>query len=154
MMHHVDIIKTNKLEVITTPDGELFPVYRDWDEWHNGYVPKMAYISIMRPETKKGVILHKKRTAYITAISGNIILEYANNKTLIQTILSDEIKNDHWIIKIPPNVPIMLYNKSINSQAIILNLPSPAWHPDDQDTYKFNDWASYFESEKNNESIG
>lgn len=138
-------ISIKQLEVIKTPDGELFPVYRDWDEWHDGHVPKMAYITTMRANAKKGVILHRKRTAYITAVSGHVHLEYFDKELKTQQ-LSDEDTDQHWIMKIPPGIPILLVNNSANA-ATVLNLPTPSWHPDDQDTYKFNDWTSYFESE-------
>lgn len=127
------------VEKIETGDGALFPIYRDWDEWHDGYVPKMSYVTTINPEVTKGPILHKKRRHYITALTGIIRLSCLIDGELQSYMLLDEEKQSR-IALIPENTPITLENLSSSEVATVLNLPSRAWHPDDEDTYKFQNW--------------
>jgi len=39
----------------------------------------------------------------------------------------------------------VMVNFSCSDTATIINLPSPAWHPDDKDTYKFENWDVFFD---------
>lgn len=137
-------IVIQELEKIETNEGQLWPLYRDWDEWHHGYHPKMAYVTTIGPGQKKGPILHKERKYYITALSGNLVLTCFLHETFQHYPLCDE-KGRSKIALIPEGVPIVLENFSKTDVATIINLPSKAWHPDNQDTYKFNSWAEYLE---------
>ena len=46
------------------------------------------------------------------------------------------------LIIIENNIPVRIKNLS-ESESIILNCPSPAWHPENQDTIKFKSWEEY-----------
>ena len=127
------------LEVFTTAEGSMFPIYRDWDKFHSGYVPKMVYATTMMPNTTKGPILHRKRAEFITAISGCVEMEYYEGGDIKSTFLRDDTGTSK-IVMMPAGVPKRLYNRSSHDTAVIVNLPSRAWHPDDQDTEKFRDW--------------
>ena len=147
-------VKLTPLEEITTTEGSMFPIYRDWDEWHDGHVPKMAYITTMKAGTSKGPILHHKRTAYITAVTGDVLLEVYVGGRYRDPVDSKEYPEINkfklrangrsLVAMIPPGAAISLHNQS-NETATIINLPSPAWHPDDPDTEKFGSWEEYFE---------
>lgn len=134
-------VVTQELQQHKTNDGIMMPIYRDWDSWHDNYVPKMLYATTIKPGVRKDVILHKCRQAFITAIVGSVMLEFKHGKADVQKL---SLKNDDRaiIVKIPANVPIVLENTS-DIEAIIINAPSPAWHPDNQDTIKFSSWDDY-----------
>lgn len=134
------MIKVKSLQVFSTPEGTMIPIYHDWDDWNEGYIPQMAYVTTMQPSTSKGPILHERRTAYLTAVSGTVELEYIENGVMNSMHLKDGIIK---AVIIPPGVPIKLINHSLSETAIVINLPRPAWKPDDQDTIKFVDWNEY-----------
>lgn len=139
------LLKRIKLQQIKTNEGMLFPIYKDWEEWHGGYEPKMVYVTTLNPGVIKGPILHKKRRGLITAISGTVIL-VARIGTEFESIFlhgqwdeTGDLQRASWVVEIPANVPFVLHNKA-NWPAIIINCPDRAWHPDDEDTIKFDSW--------------
>jgi uncharacterized RmlC-like cupin family protein len=146
-----ELVKVMKLEQIPNPDGFTFPIYRNWDEWHGGHVPKMVYATTINPKTKKDIILHERRTAMITAISGVVRLQYR--------LLGADYFSNVWlrtptesrVVLIQPGIPIELTNSG-DEVAVVINAPSPAWHPDDQDTIKFKTWDEYFAYVKERDS--
>jgi predicted O-methyltransferase YrrM/uncharacterized RmlC-like cupin family protein len=138
-------IRIYDLECHSTPEGSMFPIYRDWDNFHEGYVPEMVYASTMAPDTEKGPILHRKRREYITAISGEVQMEYYEHGNLHRVPLRNK-DGVSKIVTIPPGVPKKLINVDRNSEAVIINLPSPAWRPEDQDTEKFTSWMACIEN--------
>jgi len=127
-----------KLDVISTPEGTLFPVYKDWESFHSSYVPKMVYVTTIASMTQKGPILHRERGGYMTAIKGTIVVECLVNKELKEYALtnSDGSRN---ILLLPKNIPNLIKNIS-DEEAILINLPDKAWHPENEDTQKFNSW--------------
>lgn len=141
------LITFHELKGIKTPDGLLLPIYRDWDMWHGYYIPKMMYASIMQPRTGKGVILHKERQAFITAISGDVMLGYSDGKSknVKRIMLKRSCSNCCLIAKIRQGVAFSLNNNSFDC-ATVINLPEPAWKPSYEDTFKFSTWHDYFAS--------
>lgn len=140
MTKQVDVI-LYPMEEFNTPDGTLFPFYRDWDPWHNGHVPKMVYVSVMKPLCEKDIILHNKRTSYITSINGDVIITYRSSEQKEETIWLRS-SGQSQIALIKPGIPIKVKNLSSES-ATVINACSPAWHPDDPDTIKFKTWDDY-----------
>lgn len=129
------------LQFIETSEGTMFPIYRNWDEWHGGHEPKMVYATTILPGVKKDIILHERRTALLTAIQGDVLLRYKlPGQTCINSVW---LRNEHLkcsnVVKIDPDIPIELTNGS-DITAVVINAPSPAWHPDDIDTKKFKTW--------------
>ena len=110
--------------------------------------PAMVYMTAANPGEVKGPHLHKKRWGYLTCLKGRVVfiikkeIEDARNKrnyTYEEFILDS---NNPQVLEIPPNVPQAHVNIS-DSEAILINICSPAWHPDNQDNY--ND-GSFFGS--------
>lgn len=130
--------KLYELQVIETPDGQLVPVYKDWEEWHDGYEVKMAYHTSIRPGVSKGPILHERRRGLMSCISGDVSVVCLVNGKLKTYKLSSG--NRKYILLIPENTPNMIINNSKSQDAIIMNLPDKSWHPDDEDTIKFESW--------------
>ena len=135
------------LESIKTKEGELIPIYKDWEDWHEEYIPKMAYITTIAPGIEKGPILHHKRKGLMMAYSGHVVVECKIGDEIISYLLNDG-KNCRKILLIPAGIPNKICNLSSTSNAIILNLPSKAWHPDDEDTQKFSSWEELNEQIK------
>jgi len=136
------IPKLQKLQTFSTSEGEMVPIYKDWEEWHEGYVPKMAYLTSIAPNTAKGPILHEKRRGFMMAFRGEVEVEcLVGNK--IQKYNLRNNKNEKSVLIIPAGVPNRICNLS-HEEAIILNLPDRAWRPDDEDTQKFNGWEDYY----------
>jgi hypothetical protein len=138
------VIKVKKIQKIKTLDGYMVPVYRDWDtDINDGFIPKMIYITTLKPGVVKDIILHENRKAYMTCISGNVSVETLTNDSIENYNLKFENEKDFInLIIIENNVPVRIKNLS-KSSSIILNCPSPAWHPENQDTIKFKSWEEY-----------
>ena len=84
-------------------------------------------------------ILHKKRRGLMTAITGHVIVKcLVDNKIVSYELFSNDI--DPKALLIPAGIQNMIENISENETATIINLPDTAWHPQDQDTYKFKEW--------------
>lgn len=123
-------------------------IFRDWDEFHDNYEPKMVYATTLKPETSKGPILHKERSYYLTAISGEVTVELINENGQIEKIdLKNQKEDEFRVLIIKPNNPIRILNLSTTETAVIINCASKAWHPDNQDTWKWNSWEEYFKNE-------
>ena len=135
------IPKLQKLQTFSTSEGEMVPIYKDWEAWHEGYNPKMAYITSIAPETSKGPILHRRRRGFMMAFRGDVTVECLVENEIKEYNLRNEA-NEKFALIIPAGVPNRICNAS-QEEAIILNLPDKAWHPDDEDTEKFNGWEDY-----------
>ena len=135
-------LETQELEVIETSEGSLFPVYKNWEKWHNNYTPEMVYVTTINSKTSKGPILHQKRHGFMTAITGHIIVECLVDNKIESYTLRDE-SGVSIILRIPPGIPNLIKNISKDSIGTLINLPCPAWHPDNPDTLKFLNWKEY-----------
>ncbi|HEX8087431.1 MAG TPA: WxcM-like domain-containing protein [Blastocatellia bacterium] len=137
VQRHEKIVTKNKSG---RPNGWLLPIFNVNDgvipaELH----PQQAYITVVAPGETKGPHLHLKRWGLFTCIRGNV-------KVIVRTESGyDEYESgeDHGFatIQIPPGTPAMLLNRGWD-EAYLLNLPSPAWQPDDQDEHpvSFDDY--------------
>lgn len=137
-------LKLKKIQKIKTFDGHMIPIFRDWDHSVNeGHLPKMVYATTLERKVKKDIILHEKRTSYLTCIQGSVKIEFMEDNEIKEAILDATIYNDSIdLALISPNIPIQLENLT-DETAIIINCPSPSWHPDDQDTIKFKSWSDF-----------
>ena len=137
-------MKIKRIQKIKTSDGNMIPIFRDWDfDINEGHVPKMVYATTLSPNIVKDIILHQRRSSYMTCIQGSVKIEYIIENEIREVFLNSEA-DDNWIdlILFSPNIPIKIENTS-DKTAIIINCPSPSWHPDDQDTIKFKNWSEY-----------
>ena len=126
-----------ELQVIPTVDkatergnGVFVPLWRDWDSQY-AIDPKMVYFMTVKKGTRKGPHLHKKRTGYITCLSGKVSL------ILKQGGAYERVECDAarpTTVEILPGVGLLAINGG-DEDALLLNICSPAWHPDDQDSY-------------------
>ena len=138
-------MKVKNIQKIKTNDGYMIPIYRDWDHAINdGHIPKMVYATTVDGKIRKDIILHQKRTSYMTCIQGIVKIEFMEDDIINTVLLNSEQDKEITMVIIEPGVPIQIENLS-DDRSIIVNCPSPSWHPDDQDTLKFKNWSEFKE---------
>lgn len=114
-------------------NGFLIPIFNV----HEGFLPeenypKQVYLTVCDPGQVKGPHLHHKRWGHFTCIRGNLRI-VVRVESGYEEYFSGE-KYGFATIVVPPGIPAALQN--IGSEpAYILNMPSPAWHPKDQDEH-------------------
>lgn len=132
-------IKIKENQKIITKDsngvenGYLVPLYNVNDGFiKKGKEPEQVYLTVILPGKIKGPHLHYIRTGCFTCIRGNarFILK---NKEGYTTIYSGE-DHDYKTVIVPTGVPAALQNLG-TEDALILNMPNPAWTPDMNDEY-------------------
>lgn len=125
------------LELIATKDvqhghqnGNFIPVWRDWDKKYE-HDPKMVYVTTCFPGELKGPHLHKMRWSYLTVLKGKVAFVVKTDAGFQEFVLSDEKPQT---LVIPAGTPQAHVNIG-DIDAIVMNLCTPAWHPDNQDNY-------------------
>lgn len=141
------IIEEKKL-LSRSKEGEINGfVISLWKEWEMLFKvdPKQVYLNICYPKTVKGPHLHMNRWDYFVCIRGKIrfIVKWGENYEEIEA----DADNDPCfkIVEVPPAVPCAIQNIG-GGEAWFLNMPNPAWHPDDQDdnSITFNSYAWHY----------
>lgn len=133
------IIKTkNNPKIKTTSNngqenGFLIPIINV----HENFVqpeqwPKQVYCTVAKPGEVKGPHLHKKRWGLFTCIKGNIKIVIKVDNEYIERFTGED--HNFATIQVPAGIPSALVNIG-NDDAYILNMPSPSWHPEDQDDW-------------------
>lgn len=134
------MLLTRKIEIIKTADGIMLPVFKSY-EWQD-HVARMCYITSMRAGARKGPIVHSQRTSIVTCIEGYISLEYIDDDGFMRTIELRDAAGDSYAVMVPPNIPV-LYANTASTDALILSLPDIAWHPNSDDSTKYDGWDGY-----------
>ncbi len=138
-----DNYKIFNIQKIKTKEGYMFPIYKNWEtDLNESHQPKMVYVTTIEPFLEKDIILHEKRVSYITCIQGDVKLTMKVKDNIVDCSLYDKENNCPNVVLIDKNIPIKLTNVG-KENAIIVNCPSPSWHPDDEDTIKFKTWEEY-----------
>jgi len=130
-------VRLINLELITTKDvrhghqnGVFIPVWRDWDKEYE-HDPKMVYVTTCFPGELKGPHLHKTRWSYLTVLKGKVAFIVKTDAGFKEYVISDEKPQT---LVIPAGIPQAHVNIGA-VDAIVMNLCTPAWHPDNQDNY-------------------
>lgn len=146
------VLKTREHPMFTTKDaagevnGWLVPIVNvndnfpeNPDQW-----PQQVYVTVVAPLKVKGPHLHLKRWGLFTCIVGNVKIVIRTAEGKYEEYLTGA---DHQFrtIQVPPGVPAALQNVG-DIDAYVLNMPSPAWHVDDQDEHviSFEDYEFRF----------
>jgi dTDP-4-dehydrorhamnose 3,5-epimerase-like enzyme len=120
-------------------NGFLIPLYNRYE----GFVPQdrqpeQVYLTVCQPGAQKGPHLHMKRWGYFTCIRGNVRIvarlggEYA--------IAYTGVDHGYQTVEVPAGVPALIENIG-SEDAYVINTPSPAWRPDDQDDHPVTGWS-------------
>jgi dTDP-4-dehydrorhamnose 3,5-epimerase-like enzyme len=133
---NVELIKT-KDKKTGKQNGIFLPIWRNWDSKYRIF-PEMVYYTTLRAREMKGPHLHKERTGYLTCLSGKVvcILKYDG---FYEEIINDS--KDPITIEVLPGVGLLTINLE-DTVSGLLNICSPAWHPDKQDNY-LADFSNY-----------
>ena len=147
-------LRTQKHAKIVTRDqcgnenGFLIPVYNI----HDGFIaaeniPKQVYITVCDVGQVKGPHLHMKRWGFFTCIRGNIRV-IAKTEDGYKEYFSGE-DYEFATIEIPAGTSAAIQNIA-NEPSYVVNMPSPAWHIDDQDEHPVEFDESVFTWPKDN----
>jgi len=130
MITHLKTIPTT--DAAGEPSGAVVPI------WHvdSGRKVDQVYMTTIAPGKSKGPHLHRVRAGAFTVIRGSV--------RIVLRINGDYIEHDcsgpsYKTVHVPAGVPCCLYNLG-NSEAIILNMPTPPWR-DNSDEHTVQDWS-------------
>jgi dTDP-4-dehydrorhamnose 3,5-epimerase len=121
-------------------NGYLIPIYNINDGFfEKGMEPKQVYVTSVLPGFVKGPHLHFIRTGFFTCISGNVRFVLKINGQY-KVVLSGE-DYEYKSVIVPTGVAAVIQNIG-SKEAMILNMPSPAWMPEmnDEHTADFSDF--------------
>ena len=122
------------------PNGYLVPIYN----FHDGFFaagkePQQVYLTTVMPGKVKGPHLHFIRTGFFTCIKGNVrvVLKVEPG---YEVLYSGE-DHEYLSIEVPTGIAAAVQCLG-DEEAMILNMPNPAWTPDMQDehTADFSDF--------------
>ena len=142
------MIKTKKLDIFRTRDeagqenGYLVPIYNIHDEFYiaNKHEPKQVYMTSVFPQSKKGPHKHFIRQGCFVCVSGNVKVVIKQDDEFHDYFSGKDY--DYQVIIVPRGVPALIVNESKNEEALLLNLPDPAWTADMNDEYT-EDFSDY-----------
>lgn len=115
------------------PNGRVISLWKDWEGIFKAE-PKQIYLNICAPKAVKGPHLHRKRWDYFVCIRGQIRFIVKWGKEYEEIEVDAEGDPCLKIVEVPPAVPCAIQNVG-TEEAWFLNMPNPAWHPDNQDDY-------------------
>lgn len=114
-------------------NGLLVSLWKDWEKIFKTD-PKQVYFNACAPKAVKGPHLHKKRWDHFVCIRGKIrfIIQWGKE---YEEIEADADSDPCFkIVEIPPAVACAIQNIG-EGEAWFLNMPNPAWHPEEQDDH-------------------
>ena len=124
-------------------NGRFIPLYRDWE--NKIEQPQFVYMSACEVGEVKGPHLHRLRHANFACVKGSVVFITQEPTGYCETIVT---ATEPKTIHIEPNIPCAHINIGFE-EAIIINICSPAWKPDNQDSenVKFEgyDWFKWVE---------
>ncbi len=121
-------------------NGFLIPIINVHDKFiADAQWPKQVYCTVVKPGEVKGPHLHRKRWGLFTCVRGNVKVVVRVDDEYQKYFSGDDYY--YQTIQVPAGIPAALVNIG-DIDAYILNMPSPSWHPDDQDDWDvdFNDY--------------
>jgi dTDP-4-dehydrorhamnose 3,5-epimerase-like enzyme len=135
-----DNARFNTFDNSGTANGYLVPIYNENDKFfEEGKEPKQVYMTVIFPGHIKGPHLHYVRTGCFTCIKGNARF-IIKTESGYQQFYSGE---DHcYRSVIVPTGHAAALQCIGDSEALVLNMPYPAWTPtmNDEHTMAFDDF--------------
>jgi dTDP-4-dehydrorhamnose 3,5-epimerase-like enzyme len=140
-------IRTQEHRRIVTRDdrgqanGYLVPLYNVHEGFFKpGDEPQQVYLTAVAPGTVKGPHLHLVRRGFFTCIKGNVLIVLRTPEGYAEFLSGED--HEYLSVEIPTGIPAAIYNLG-DEDALVLNLPRPAWTPDmnDEHTADFGDYA-------------
>lgn len=98
--------------------------------------PEQVYVTSIFPGEKKGAHLHMVRRGVFAVISGVVLFRVRDASGIyIQTVR----RAGDAVLVVPPGTPMAMYNNG-DVEALVLNMPSPAWSKQNPDDWPVDDW--------------
>lgn len=123
-----------------TENGFIISLWKNWEEILP-FEPEQVYLNVCYPGQIKGPHLHMQRTQQYACIQGKgrIIIRYEHGDYETIEIDADE---KPAVVIVPAGTPSAIQNTG-NSDFVLINMPNPAWHPENQDDHpvEFNDFT-------------
>jgi len=123
-------------------NGFLVPIFNVHDgKLEPDQYPQQVYLTVCSPGEVKGPHLHLKRCGLFICIKGNGKIVVRTDAGYQEFFTGEDY--DYATIQVPISVPAALVNVG-DQDAYFLNMPSPAWHIDEQDEHpvSFDDYFS------------
>lgn len=121
------------------PNGYVLPIWNANEQPE--LRPDQVYLTCVAAHTSKGPHLHMVRRGLFCCIKGNVrvvIRGTASSVEFYKTHYSGE-NNCHALIPVPAGMAACLYNDS-DEEALVINMPSPAWSKDAPDENPVENW--------------
>jgi dTDP-4-dehydrorhamnose 3,5-epimerase-like enzyme len=123
------------------PNGYIVTL---WNVHEQEWKPDQVYLTVVNPGCAKGPHLHGKRCGRFICIKGNVdlIKQYKENDQTHYIYDRTGEDYDYRLIEVPAGVAAELRNTG-NEPALVINMPTPAWRPEDQDELPIDDWDPF-----------
>ena len=116
------------------PNGWVSPLWSAAYPLPDGYRPDQVYITVIAPGARKGPHLHKVRTGLFTCIVGE-----AHLIARLSDGVYSRVSLVGQLVRVEPGIAAQLVNDT-DSEAIIVNMPSPSWQEHAPDEWPVSDW--------------
>lgn len=117
------------------PNGWILPIWSVLEDPDRQ--PYQVYVTAVALRSRKGPHMHKTRRGMFTVIHGAVT---------IRVRYSDGAYTDYHMgpsgstVNVSPGEPCALYNYG-DTEALVLNMPAPAWSKDDPDEWPVENWV-------------
>lgn len=120
------------------PNGYLVPIWNALEQPDQR--PDQVYLTAVAPGAQKGPHLHKIRCGRFICIKGDVRIVTRTPDGAYQTSFSGESYHFRKI-HVAPGVAACIYNDS-DAEALVLNMPTPAWSSECPDECPVEDWTA------------
>jgi dTDP-4-dehydrorhamnose 3,5-epimerase-like enzyme len=105
-------------------NGWVLEIASDRDNFTEN-IDGQVYLTVVKPGAQKGFHLHRLKTNHITCIKGLLTVGVFDGKRVQEFKIGED---NFETVKIPPNVPLALYNRG-QEDAYVINYCFPAYDP-------------------------
>jgi hypothetical protein len=131
------IMKIETKDTAGNANGYLVPI---WNALENPELrPEQVYLTAVAPHTRKGPHLHMKRSGCFICIKGNVKIVTRAPGAIGYVVAATGEHNQYRRIVVKPGTAAAIYNSG-DEEALVLNLPSPAWSAAEPDEWPVEDW--------------
>lgn len=115
-------------------NGWLIPVWNSLEA--PNLRPDQVYVTSVAPGCRKGPHLHMMRRGYFFVVSG-----IAGARLSADSIdYRDFALTPGMLFHVQPGTACAFYNYSARTNAVLINMPSPAWSPTQPDEWPVTKW--------------
>lgn len=117
-----------------TPSGYLVTL---WNALEDDWRPDQVYLTVVSPNGRKGPHLHAKRIGRFFCIRGRVKATTRDPDGVYSSRWIDD--RDPTLFEVPTGTVAEFVNHD-TEPAYLLNMPTPAWSPNDQDELPIGEW--------------